>query len=169
MTGRNKNKTKTIILHPNKGVSIANSNVFFKLGSNIRRYQPMKYDLSHSDKSDSFNTSFYELFDYPIEIWTNNEKKAGTIETIRCEKTCVWNGIELIGMLYDDFITQFHLIHDCYDKVYSYGPKRNGREYEVYDFYNYGLSIWVWRKRIRDILVSDYTEAIKEDEMNGNK
>ncbi len=77
MAGTKKDKIGTIVLHPNKGVSIANSNVFFKLGSNIRRYQPMKYDLSHSDKSDPFDTGFYVLFDYPIEIWTNNEKKNG--------------------------------------------------------------------------------------------
>ena len=90
----------------------------------------------------------YNLEDFLISLWVDNE----VVHTIACDDTCFWQEKELIGMLYDDFLKVFDITPDDIDKQWSPGPYKNDRNYDVYTFDDLGLMLWVWRKRIRQIL-----------------
>lgn len=139
-------KKDKIHLVPNTSVSI------FKLGDNIANYLTHDYELVTTEESGDYYDT-YIFYDIPVDIWVDSETRL-IIDTIRCQISCILDNHELIGMPYSDFTRIFKVKHDNVDQLYSYGPKVNGRNYTVYDFDELGLMIWVWRDRIRTILVS---------------
>lgn len=145
----------TIILYPTKGVKVCtNMSVeSFYLGENVSNYKIGKYDFHPkliSSTGVSLDFDSYDLEDYLISLWVDNE----VVHTIACDNTCIWQEKELIGMLYDEFVKVFDVIPDDIDNQWSPGPYKNDRNYDVYTFDGLGLMLWVWRKRIRQILIS---------------
>ena len=47
---------------------------------------------------------------------------------------------------------------DNADILYVPVSKNRGQNQKVYDFDNLGLMIWVWRKKIVNILISNYED-----------
>lgn len=148
-----------VILFPREGVSIQldSTNIFFKLGSDIYSYKQFEHEFtSKVIETDGkyFDADRYNFIKYPITVWVNEETGDQYIDLIKCEKTCIWKGQELIGMLYEDFLKLSQLNPDHSDKQWSSGPYINDRNYYVYNFDSMGLMLWVWRKRIRQILIN---------------
>lgn len=150
-------KDKVIVtLYPTKGVAV-HTNIGtkeFYLGENIANYKVWKYEFHPkliSSTGVSLDYDSYLLQDFFISLWVDDDE---VVHTIACEDTCCWQEKELIGMLYDDFVELFATIPDDIDKQWSAGPYKNGRNYDVYTFDSLGLMLWVWRKRIRQILIS---------------
>ncbi len=139
------------VLVPNKSVSV------FKLGDDISNYFWLKYDYRQKNKDLEYDTDSYNFWEIPVIIWTDEETDK-KIEVINCDDSCIWNGTELIGMPYAEFLETFGLKADKHDNLYSEGPKIRGRNYDVYDFEDLGLMIWVWRKKIRTVLALTYLE-----------
>lgn len=148
-----------VTVYPLKGI-IVHTNIEdkeFKLGEDIDKYKSLKYNyqpklLSSSGEALDFDS--YALDDYPITLWVDDESGKEIVYMIDCNKTCSWQGKELIGMPYEDFLTNFHIIPDSIDKQWTSGPFKNDRNYDIYRFYCLGIELWVWRKRIRSVLIN---------------
>lgn len=145
----------TVILYPAKGVEVYTDIGVekFYLGESIANYKVWKYEFHPQLMSSTgipLDFDSYNLEDFLISLWVDNE----VVHTIACDDTCFWQEKELIGMLYDDFLKVFDITPDDIDKQWSPGPYKNDRNYDVYTFDDLGLMLWVWRKRIRQILIS---------------
>jgi len=65
----------------------------------------------------------------------------------------------LINMFYEDFLMLIDYQQpDNADILYVPVSKNRGQNQKVYDFDNLGLMIWVWRKKIVNILISNYED-----------
>lgn len=168
-TGKEKNIVReikdkaTVVLYPTKGVEVYTgiSAKKFYLGENITNYKVWKYEFHPkliSSTGVSLDYDSYLLEDFLISLWVDDE----VVHTIACDDTCLWQEKELIGMLYDDFVKVFDIAPDDIDKQWSPGPYINGRNYDVYIFDSLGLMLWVWHKRIRQILISIPSEESEE-------
>ena len=61
----------------------------------------------------------------------------------------------MIKVVYEDFIKQFQITPDNIDKEWLRGiSTANGRNYDIYTFDSLGISLWVWRKKILEIMIS---------------
>ena len=133
-----------LVLIPNKSVGS------FVIGDSIDRYLSYPHTLErHKDKSSSYDT--YMFYEYKVDIWVENN----LIKTICCDDDCFWEGQNLIKMPFDEFLERYQLKPDNSESIYLsvYG---RGQNQMVYDFDDVGLQVWVWRKRIVTVLVSDY-------------
>ena len=55
-----------------------------------------------------------------------------------------------------------NLLSDDVSDIYIHGAKKNGRIYKVYYFDSLGLTLFVWRGRIRSINVSNYDVFVND-------
>lgn len=153
-------KKTRLVLFPGEGITVQNNNteVLFKLGSDIRAYKFFNYKYfpkTIEEDGICYDGDRYEYTEFSMSVWTDYESGDRYIDLINCEKTCIWQGQEIIGMLYDDFIKQFQITPDNIDKEWLRGlSTTNGRNYDIYTFDSLGISLWVWRKRIREIMIS---------------
>ena len=76
----------------------------------------------------------------------------GSINTIICSSYCLFHNKNLIGMKYTDFLTEFSKEPDSEDNIYVLVSGKGQRQH-VYDFEKDGLQVWVWRNRIRTVLI----------------
>jgi hypothetical protein len=148
-----------IILQPLKGVMVydGKKEQAFNLGESIEKYKFLPHDYDpkiRSSDGETFGFESYTLFNYPISLWVDDESGKAVIQTVYCDETCLWQEKELIGMLYDDFLNTYKLTPDVTDSQWSSGPTKNDRNYNIYGFNSIGVNLWVWRKRIRKVLVS---------------
>lgn len=153
-------KGMQVVLSPNECVSIFNQGVekiVFNLGADVDEYKFLEYKYTPKDiiEDEYGGADSYSFINYPITLWIDDESDR-EVDVIVCDYFCLWEGKELIGMDYDLFLDFFQLSPDNYDRIYSDGPKKNGRIYDVYDFDKLGLMVWVWRKKIRCVLISKY-------------
>lgn len=58
-------------------------------------------------------------------------------------------------MSFEEFLSFYKVAPDYSDKIYILVNGR-GQNQMVYDFDKLGLQIWVWRKKIVTVLVSNY-------------
>lgn len=83
-------------------------------------------------------------------MWCENN----VINTIRCDTTCYYKGYNLIGLKYATFL---NLINDIpeeeEDTIYLLLDNGKGQNQHVYEFSKEGLQIWVWRNKIRTVLI----------------
>lgn len=154
----NGSNTKVILI-PGQGVTIQNKdgNCLFKLGNDIREYKFYDYEYvskTIEDNGNCYDADSYNFIDIPITAWTDTETGDKYIDLIKCDVTCIWQGKDLIGMLYEVFINNFNVVPDLIDKQWSPGPFKKDRNYSIYTFNSLGISLWVWRNRIRQILIS---------------
>jgi len=134
-----------------KGLTPNTSYDIFKLGDNISQYEKWIHHRSHYNDPDIYDDYEIKIHGYNIELWCNN----GQIVDICCRESCIYNGIELINMKFEDFlniIKEEPLNHDI-----CYIPFRDnwGQNQHVYVFEKFGLQVWVWRGKIRTIVIYD--------------
>jgi len=124
----------------------------FILGDYIEKYLYLNHLISYSDKETFFYNS-YSFYNEAITIWTTEDEK---IETIRCDTKCYWKGQNLIGMLYSDFLIMSCQYPNTESTEYVLLDSNRGQNQKVYNFNDLGLMIWVWRSKIKTVLVSRY-------------
>lgn len=141
-------------LIPNRSYDI------FVFGDEIANYLHLPHFVDEHDDDNKYFYDSYFFVDYKFVVWVEN----GKIDTIKCEEECFWQGKNLIGMLYDDFLP---LVNNCQpdseDNIYLPVDRDRGRNHKVYDFDDLGISVWVWRKKIKNVLLCTY-EGLEEDE-----
>ena len=140
-----------LILIPNKSVGP------FVIGDSIDRYLSYPH-TSKRHNEESFSYDSYVFDEYKITVWVENN----LIETICCDEECFWEGHNLIKMPFDEFLERYQLKPDSSESIYLsvYG---RGQNQMVYVFDDAGLQIWVWRKRIVTVLVSDNSLDLMDD------
>lgn len=127
---------------------------YFILNENIDHY------LNHPHIKESINERLYSydsynFFEDDIIVWTEHNR----IDTIRCEKQCFWKDKNLIGITIDEFIFLFKVKPDEQDFIYVCNSHSKGQNQKVYTFIELGLQVWVWRKKIVTILISNYGDS----------
>lgn len=97
--------------------------------------------------------NYFDNFNF--EVWVEN----GKIETICCDIECYWQNKNLIKMFYKEFLTLSNYQQsDSDDFVYVPISRDRGQNQRVYYFDNLGLTLWVWREKIRIILIYNYKD-----------
>ena len=134
---------ETFELIPNKSYGI------FVIGEDIEKYLHLDHVISELE----FDYS-YEFTDLKIDAWVENNK----IQTICCDAECYFQEKNLIGMLYDDFLVLVKQEPSNKDICYVPVSRDRGQNQNVYVFDDLGLQVWVWRNKIRTILISKYEE-----------
>ena len=90
-------------------------------------------------------------------MWVEN----GKIETICCDIECYWQDKNLIKMFYKEFLTLINYQQsDSDDFVYVPISRDRGQNQRVHYFDNLGLTLWVWREKIRTILIYNYKDEL---------
>ena len=89
----------------------------------------------------------------------NNMEKTGLIPNKSCDKKCYWKGKNLINMFYEEFLILIDYQQPS-DEDIIYVPinRDRGQNQKVYTFDYLGLMIWVWRKKIRTVLIYNYED-----------
>ena len=126
----------------------------FILGDDITNYLHLPHHVEFYDHSKIDHDSYF--FDnVNFYIWVKN----GKIETIKCDKECYWKGKNLINMFYEDFLMLIDYQQPS-DEDIIYVPinRDRGQNQKVYTFDYLGLMIWVWRKKIRTVLIYNYED-----------
>ena len=104
----------------------------FVLGSNISNYM----DRGHTKKTyheSVFTNDSYHFIKEDIEVWCELD---GQINTIRCSSSCIYKGVELIGLEFSKFISLVEKVPDDNDVVYLSREGHRGQNQHVYDFDN---------------------------------
>lgn len=125
----------------------------FILGEDIHKYLGNNciYDIQVINNSTEVKN--YIFYNPEISIDTIYSK----IQNIDCEKTCYWQGKNLIGMYYKDFLEMAKISPDEKDTIYLPIHQNRGQNHKVYTFYDLGLMIWVWRNKIRSVTIFNRT------------
>ena len=72
---------------------------------------------------------------------------------------CYWQDKNLIKMFYKEFLTLINYQQsDSDDFVYVPISRDRGQNQRVHYFDNLGLTLWVWREKIRTILIYNYKD-----------
>ena len=120
----------------------------FVLGSNINMYLSQEHTKKMYDEVTFSNISYFFKRE-EINVWCDTD---GSINTIICSSYCLFHNKNLIGMKYTDFLTEFSKEPDSEDNIYVLVSGKGQRQH-VYDFEKDGLQVWVWRNRIRTVLI----------------
>ena len=104
----------------------------FVLGSNINMYLSQEHTKKMYDEATFSNISYFFKRE-EINVWCDTD---GSINTIICSSYCLFHNKNLIGMKYTDVLVS-----------------GKGQRQHVYDFEKDGLQVWVWRNRIRTVLI----------------
>jgi hypothetical protein len=126
----------------------------FVLGSNISNYLNREHTKQTYCESTFINDS-YHFINEDIDVWCEID---GIINTIRCSSSCIYRGVELIGLDFSQFISYIKKNPDDEDVIYISGTGKRGQNQHVYEFDTIGLQIWVWRNKIRTVMISKYEE-----------
>lgn len=130
-------------LIPNESVGI------FILGNVIEDYKQMSYDVVHHE-GEGYCYNSCKFDNLGVVLWSDDDKK---INNIRCTKYCYWQGKNLIKMPFDEFLSKYGIKPYKSEMIYTLVGENRGQNQMVYDFDNYGLQIWVWRKKIVTVIV----------------
>ena len=124
----------------------------YTIGDRIHKYLHLKHVHEHCVEK-YFEYDRYEFPDDDIIIYAEND----IIQNISCDKTCFWQGVNLIRMNFDNFLKRYKITFDNKEDIYMRVADRFQTQ-KVYDFDKLGLQIWVWRNLIRTVIVSKYEE-----------
>ena len=139
-----KMEMEKMILVPNTSVGM------FMIGDHISNYLDYPHVVEkHQEKEYSYDS--YIFFNPNIILWVEDNK----IETICCKKECYWEGNNLIKMPFEKFLLTYSLKPNKPDSIYLL-VNGKGQNQLVYEFDKFGLQIWVWRKKIVTVLVTNY-------------
>ncbi|MDO4959985.1 MAG: hypothetical protein Q4E68_12130 [Prevotellaceae bacterium] len=139
----------------NEGLILNTSYNDIILGTHISDYFGKRHEvISDNPFSDMVSFDFY---DDRVTVWCEND----IIDSICCAETCIYEGVNLIGMKFNEFLNRFHFSPNNEDIIWLEGyDEKKGQNQHVYDFDNEGLQIWVWRNRIRTVIISDYSNCL---------
>ena len=108
----------------------------FILGDDITNYLHLPYHMKSSDDPIVYDVYYFDNLNFDI-----------------------WQGKNLIGMLYDDFLALINYQQpDKEEILYVPVDRDRGQNQTVYTFDHLGLMVWVWRKKIRTVLISNYED-----------
>ena len=134
-----------------KGLILNKSYDDFKLGNSIMDYKMRPHQIDkHDDAPYPWDCYSFTHYGYEIELWCENN----VIKSICCNQSCIYNGHELIGMNYNEFLQIIGEAPIAHDVIYVLVNKERGQHQHVYDFDNSGLQVWVWRNKIRTVIIS---------------
>lgn len=140
-----------------KGLILNTSYNDFILGTQVSNYFNKRHEEGVASDSLFSDTVFFDFYNDGVELWCVNN----IIKSVCCKITCIYQGVNLIGMKYDDFLNQFHFSPTDKDVIWIEGGEgKNGQYQQVYDFDDEGLQIWVWRNRIRTVIISDSSDCL---------
>ena len=127
----------------------------FILGTSITNYMNMPHRIACLNDP-QLSMDLYAFFQDGIEygIWCEDN----LIESIRCDESCIYNGQELINMKYEDFLCLIDDVPDDTDVVYVPVTADRGQNQHVYTFDKSGLQVWVWRNRIRTVIIKNFED-----------
>ena len=123
----------------------------FILGDNIIRYKNMPHQIHKHNDPDVWECYIFDLNGSEIELWCEN----AVIKSICCNHSCIYKGQELINMNYQEFLHIIDEVPVTHDVIYVLTNKNCGQNQHVYDFDKSGLQIWVWRNKIRTVVISN--------------
>lgn len=122
----------------------------FVLGAMVSNYLKGKeYEKRINHEKDYENECY--TFEGGVELWC----EGGIINTIRCDTTCYYKGHNLIGLRYTTFLTLINSKPTEEETIYLLRDNGRGQNQHVYEFDKEGLQVWVWRDRVRTILIYD--------------
>lgn len=130
----------------------------FKLGKNIIEYISIPHQIDIHDEPYPWDCYTFIQNGYEIELWCENN----IITSICCNQSCIYNGQELINMNYNKFLQIIDEVPIAHDVVYVLVKKEYGQNQHVYEFDKSGLQVWVWRNKIRTVIISNSVDD--EDE-----
>ena len=87
-----------------KGLILNTSYNDFILGTHVSDYFDKRHEEGVASDSPYSDTVSFDFYDDGVDIWCENN----IIESICCTKTCIYEGVNLIGMKFDDFLNRFH-------------------------------------------------------------
>jgi hypothetical protein len=124
----------------------------FMLGDTIEKYKHIPHDIIHHE-GEGYCYDSYDFYDLGVVLWLDNNEK---INTIRCTKYCYWKEKNLIKMPFEQFLFEYGVKPDKSEILYTLISENKGQNQKVYTFDDLGLMIWVWREKIKTILISNY-------------
>lgn len=137
-----------------KGLILNTSYNDFVIGTHVSDYFYKRHEGGVANDSPLSDTVFFDFYEDGVDVWCKNN----IIESICCKKNCIYEGVNLIDMKFDDFLNRFHFFPIDEDVIWLEGRDgKNGQNQHVYDFDKEGLQIWVWRNKIRTVIISNYT------------
>ena len=139
-----KNKNK-------KGLILNTSYDDFELGRKISKYIRRPHYIHKWE--DPFLWDCYTFIQDKIEIELFCEDKI--VKSICCNESCIFKGKELINMDFQEFLELIGEKPSSHEIEYVVVTKDRGQNQHVYDFDKSGLQIWVWRNKIRTIIISN--------------
>lgn len=137
-----------------KGLVLNTSYDIFYLGEEISKYEKYVRLKNHYNNPCGFDSYNVEIHGYSILLWSEN----GHVEQICCYESCIYNGEELIMMTFKDFLSRIKEEPSNHDICYVPCKDNWGQNQHVYDFDKSGLQVWVWRGKIRSVVISTYDE-----------
>lgn len=146
LIGNNDFKKKCLDFEPNKAYGN------FILESSISDYQSLSHELEYIHENiDEYDSYYFNDFKLSLLVDVN-----GIIKTIETSEECYWNGINLIGMYYEHFLSLASKVPDEEDCLYVLLSEKRGQNQKVYTFNDLGLMIWVWRRKIITVQISNF-------------
>ena len=140
-----------------KGLVLNTAYNDFILDADISNYL-YKNHTKEVYKESTFINRSYHFYDDEIDVWCDSD---GRINTIRCASSCFYQGIELIGLPFQTFLSVIRVLPDNYEQIYLLVNGR-GQNQHVYDFSTIGLQVWVWRQKIKSVLIYKVIEENDE-------
>ncbi|MDR0186411.1 hypothetical protein ETF27_09340 [Prevotella brunnea] len=134
-------KTKAT-LEPKKGYGI------FKVGAPIDDYLQLPHRKEVYEE-ESFRMDCYVFPVEKVELWC----ESGIVNTIFPWESCFYAGTNLLGMNFDEFLSMTGAKPNDEDTIYVPQNNGKGQNQHVYDFDGMGLQLWVWRGKIRTVLI----------------
>ncbi|WP_295712252.1 hypothetical protein [Mucilaginibacter sp.] len=125
----------------------------FKLGDNINNYNSYKSDYNKKSHNDEYMEDYYEFVDPPLIVFVNGNNE---ITTINCNVECLWEGINLIGFLFDAFLKLASIKPNNHELIYVLKNADKGQNQHVYTFENFGIQVWTWRNKIVTVSCTSY-------------
>lgn len=99
------------------------------------------------------NRVYYSFFNESIEVFIDEKAK---IDDIYCKTACWYDGINLIGLRFDLFLNHFNLSDENLVAENIYTIRQGaGQTQKVYTIDELDLQVWVYRKKIVTIIVSN--------------
>jgi len=134
-----------------KGLILNKSYDDFKLGENILKYKNRPHQLYKHEVPYIWECYSFVQNGFEVELWCENN----IIKSICCNQSCIYKGQELINMNYKNFLHIIDEVPISHDVIYVCVSDSHGQNQHVYDFEKSGLQIWVWRNRIRTVIISN--------------
>ena len=125
-----------------------------KFGDQIEDYLHFKYNF-HPKIIDVEQSSedLYEFINPSLSVFVNDKNQ---ISSISCHLQCFWNNINLIGSLFNEFLSIANVDPDDEEEIYISTGENIGQYQKVYDFVNLGLQIWTFKNTIITVGCTNY-------------